>query len=476
MGLRDLMRGLGFWTDVLKWSEPPFVRVRLRGDWWLRLAIAIGAGGIGTSLLLVLFAINQRPPHPVFGLIGGAIAFVIAASFLFHGSSSASGRVRVCQEGIQRKRNYVGVGAQMFEEANWPYEVIEQCVIVPGHAIGKPFSALLIGGGGEWELVGVPGKIDLQQLANFLGSRRVSVSSANFLPAKFTRPINLPLSLGLAGMGLMILLGGFGFYLVKTAGQPGPNVAQVPQPVAVLPQPGPAAPPNGPPPPPAAANQGNAVANAANPPLAAPPANAAAGVPAIPNRPRPNFQGFGNAGVPPSPPAEAQPPPGPAIPDRPAAAPPPAGTRDVVGRDTEVAGGKGGSPFRSGSKAKEPVIGFAWSSGSWAGQKLIGRLEPMFTRDVPRGLQSSVVAREGYAVGGISVEGDDFVRAIQVVFVKTTAGGKLDPSDSYTSEWIGHPAGKNVTAIDSRGTKVIGIQGRKAAILDAVGLVLSDEG
>jgi hypothetical protein len=40
----------------------------------------------------------------------------------------------------------------------------------------------------------------------------------------------------------------------------------------------------------------------------------------------------------------------------------------VKGRDTEVAGGKGGSPFRLGGKNGEPVIGFAWSSGSWAGQ------------------------------------------------------------------------------------------------------------
>ena len=474
MGLRDFMRSLGYWTDVFTWSEPSIVRVRLRDDWWLRLAIALGAGGMGTCLLLVLFAINQRPPHPVFGLIGGAIALVIAASFLFHGASSASGRVRVCQEGIQRKRNYVGVGAQMFEEANWPYESIEQCVIVPGHAIGKPFSVLLVGGGGEWELIGIPRKIDLQQLASFLGSRRVAVSSANFLPSEFTRPINVPVSLGLAGMGFMFLLGGVVFYAVKTAGLPGPNVAQVPP--ANLVQPQPAIPHAGPPP--AAVNVVDAAANQANPPPpAAAPVNPPAAVPAIPNRPRPNFQGFENVGVPPSPPAEVQPAPGPAIPDRPAAVPSPTrAARDVVGRDTEVAGGAGGSPFRLGSKAKEPVLGFAWSSGSWAGQKLIGRLEPMFTRDVPGGFQASVVAREGYAVGGISVDGDDFVRAIQVVFVKATADGKLDPSDAYVSDWIGHPAGKSVQAIDSRGAKVIGIQGRKAAVLDAVGLILAEDG
>jgi hypothetical protein len=106
--------------------------------------------------------------------------------------------------------------------------------------------------------------------------------------------------------------------------------------------------------------------------------------------------------------------------------------------------------------------------------KLIGRLEPMVTHDVPRGLQNSVIAKEGYAVGAISVEGDDFVRALQVVFVRVTTEGKLDPADSYTSEWIGHPAGKNVQAIDGRGVRVVGIQGRRAAILDAVGLVLAE--
>ena len=263
MGLRDIMQGLGFWTDVFKWSEPSIVRVRLRGDWWLRLAIAMGAGGAGTCLLLVLFAINQRPPHPVFALIGGAIAFVIVAGFLFHGASSASGRVRVCQEGIQRKRQYVGFGAQMFEEANWPYDAIQQCVIVPGQAIGKSFSVMMIGGGGEWELVGVPPKIDLQQLAAFLSSRRIAVSSANFIPAEYTRPINLPVSLGLAGIGLFLLFGGLGFYVVRTFDPPGENVAQI-QPAANFPQPEVVVPDQGPPPPPAAVNNQVAPVNQFN--------------------------------------------------------------------------------------------------------------------------------------------------------------------------------------------------------------------
>ena len=66
------------------------------------------------------------------------------------------------------------------------------------------------------------------------------------------------------------------------------------------------------------------------------------------------------------------------------------------------------------------------------------------------------------------------MRAMQVVFVRVNTDGKLDPSDSYSSEWIGHPAGKEVQAIDGRGATVVGIQGRRAAILDAVGLVLAE--
>jgi hypothetical protein len=363
----------------------------------------------------------------------------------------------------------------MFEEANRPYDAIQQCVIVPGQALGKSFSVLLFGGGGEWELVGVPKRIDLQQLANFLSSRRVGVSSANFVPPDFTRPINLPVSLGLAAVGLMLLVGGLGFYAIKTVAPAGPNFVQAaPAPIAPQRQ-GPIL-DQGPPPPPVINNQAVA-ANAVNqvPPANAPGSKPAA-VPTVPDRPRPNLQGFANPAVAPGQ-VEATPPgPAPAIPDRPAGAVRPVNAgANPAGRDTAVAGGQGGFPFRSASPTSQPMIGLAWTSGSWAGQKVIGRLEPLFNHDVPRGIQASVIAREGYVVGGVSVEGDDFVRAIQIVFVRSSADGRLDPTDAYASDWIGHPAGKKVQAIDSRGTVVIGIQGRRAAILDAVGLVLAEE-
>ncbi|HEX5106760.1 MAG TPA: hypothetical protein VFV87_23230 [Pirellulaceae bacterium] len=474
MGLRHLMQGLGFWTDVFKFSEPSLLRVRLRGDWWLRLAIALGAAGAGTGLLLVLFAINNQPPNPLFTLIGGLVAFVIAAGFLFHGASSAGGRVRVCQEGIQRKRSYAGFGAQMFEEANWPYEAVQQCVIVPGQALGKPFSVLMVGGGGEWELVGIPRKIDLAQLAGFLQSRGVAVSSANFVPQEFTKPINLPLSLLVGALGFLMLLVGSGFYAVRAIGPGQPNVAQagpdLPQPAAFpAPAPGPAPAPLPAPAPPAPAP--NALVEQEDAPPSA-PANPFAVPPAATERPQPN-PGFGNAAGAANPPPIEQPP-APAIPERPAA-PLIRATSAKVGRDTSSGGGKGGSPFRAVSPGGEPLVGLAWSSGNWGGNKLVGRLEPLFNATKPSGFQNSVVAKEGYVVGGMSVEGTDFVRAIQLVFVRVNDDGTLDPADSYASDWIGHPAGQPIEAIDSRGGRVIGIHGRRAAILDAVGLVLAEE-
>ena len=56
--------------------------------------------------------------------------------------------------------------------------------------------------------------------------------------------------------------------------------------------------------------------------------------------------------------------------------------------------------------------------------------------------------------------------------MRIDAQGRLDPKDSYQSEWLGTPSGKPTQTLSGNGSKVIGIHGRKAAVLDAVGLIL----
>ncbi len=152
--------------------------------------------------------------------------------------------------------------------------------------------------------------------------------------------------------------------------------------------------------------------------------------------------------------------------------PPAANTvSSVSGKDTPLAGGKGGVPFRTGDASGRIVVGFRYAVGSWAGQPALRTFEPLYEQSSsPR--DGEVVAREGYAVGGVNVDTGAFVQAVQVVFMRVTADGRLDPADSYTSDWLGKKSDEQVISLDGGGTPVLGIHGRRAAVLDAVGLVL----
>jgi hypothetical protein len=142
-----------------------------------------------------------------------------------------------------------------------------------------------------------------------------------------------------------------------------------------------------------------------------------------------------------------------------------------LGKDSELLGGSGGSPFRAVSADAKPLIGFRYGLGQWAGQSAIGRLEPICLGDDVTEQSDHVVAREGYAVGGLNVHAKQYVNAVQLVFMRLTGDGRLDPNDSYNSDWIGEPGTGEPQFIHSDGEPVIGIHGRRAAILDAVGLV-----
>ncbi len=83
----------------------------------------------------------------------------------------------------------------------------------------------------------------------------------------------------------------------------------------------------------------------------------------------------------------------------------------------------------------------------------------------------SVVAKDGYAVGGLVVEAGGDVGGVQPILMRLRPAGKLDPADRYQGPWLGQPSGKRARTIDGSGAKVIGIHGRGAAVLDAVGLV-----
>lgn len=145
----------------------------------------------------------------------------------------------------------------------------------------------------------------------------------------------------------------------------------------------------------------------------------------------------------------------------------------VSSGDTEQVGGTGGWAFRK--EGRGPLLGFRYRVTQWDNEPCLAPIEPIFDPNAPLGGQSVVMARNGYAVGALNVDANRFVHAVQIVFMRLKADGRLDSSDSYTSPWLGSPTGKPVKTIGGNGTPVVGIVGRQGAVLDAIGLILRSE-
>jgi predicted Zn finger-like uncharacterized protein len=189
-----------------------------------------------------------------------------------------------------------------------------------------------------------------------------------------------------------------------------------------------------------------------------------AGSPPIAANPAPNA-----ATAPPAPPGSTanQSQPGSFNPPTPAPGPPMPARR----RTTDFVGGAGGMPFELVGEG-EPVLGFVYRMGQWAGQDALGLLQPLYHREETMGGFESVIAKAGYAVAGLEVDAGEYVFAVRVLFARLDADGRLDPRDAYKSDWIGSPKGGAVKTLGGDGVKVVGVCGRGAALVDAIALVV----
>jgi hypothetical protein len=142
---------------------------------------------------------------------------------------------------------------------------------------------------------------------------------------------------------------------------------------------------------------------------------------------------------------------------------------------TELVGGKGGGAVQLLSPNGSPVIGFRYALGRWANQGVLQRFEPVFEGSVEKPAldkkTKTLLARNGYVVGGLLIDYDDTnVIAVRVIFLRKKAD-QLDPKDEYRSEWIGTPAGKHQKQLAGKGEVIIGTFGRQGMNRDAIGLI-----
>lgn len=534
MGGWNILKKFGVWTTVLRWHEPFVYRCRLKGDVLVRLGIALAVGLAAAAALLFLFAVNNNPPPAAASLFGLLLIGAGAAVLLFQSGGNASGDVRLCEEGIVRTRQSHSFGHMRFEELSWPYEAIGQATIIPGESIGKSFSLLFVSSPGTWEMIGVPRRISAEQLASELATRGVEVRYADIVPEQFTRGMGWSGAVVSLLVALPIFAAGLIFYSTKAPLAPA-NIAAAPRPKPApnfrpprLPHRQPAMPdavalrPQGPPKLPDAAVAD--VPELANPPPNAPEARAGPGGRAGPPNSRPPGMG------PRSGPGAGQLPPSfagrrggprsgggraqsklaadnaqeigveksadaPTADNRTAdnqAAPKngkklaPASPRKtgppqynppawLPGQPTELAGGPEGFQFEHCDRGGKQVVGFRYRLGRWANQAAVADLAPLYDRNQFAQVKERVVAREGYVVGGVQVVSGDLVNAVRIIFVREQTDGALDKTDNYLSDWIGEPGGATPKALGDGQKRVIGVCGRRGAVLNALALVLDKE-
>lgn len=119
------------------------------------------------------------------------------------------------------------------------------------------------------------------------------------------------------------------------------------------------------------------------------------------------------------------------------------------------------------------LVGFEVGLGKFVKNDIIATLRPIFRvkdNDADGELHGTdttrltkYVAKPGYAVGAISIKHSLGVDGFALTFMKVV-GDKLDPSDSYKSDWIGGMGGGRTTTQDGDGklvTGIIGKQGKK---------------
>ncbi|MCR9231416.1 MAG: hypothetical protein NXI29_10420 [bacterium] len=452
-------------SDKFYWHEPLGMRLSLRGDLLIRLGVALTVWAAVSGLFWILFAFNVNPPElGVAMFVAIFIGLGPACLALFMRREQVSASIWIYDDHLIRQRSYVSLAliSSWKEISEWPNAAISRVIFIPAEDLGKSFSVMLLSIDKEVELVGIPSKIRLKDLARHFTEAGIPVEKRDAIPARYTQGFSPRVFAAITVVGVLLFSSGLGIYLnrVPAAGQ---KIVRENRPPKLPDFPRPNVPAQAVPNPFERDKQSNESENAQASPSGKPVRTRPG---SIPNQP-----GMFPDPVPPPIPNR--------FPDRtsgPRAQPETAVSRStpatMKGTASKLIGNaEGGGPFQTVIPEGKTLLGFECSLGSWAGEPAIRSLTPLSEPKPARRRNITVMAKEGYAVGGMKIDAPQYVSAVQVVFYRLTDDGQLDPNDSYTSEWLGTPSGKEVPVIEGAGKQVIGIHGRRGAVLDALGLV-----
>ncbi len=83
---------------------------------------------------------------------------------------------------------------------------------------------------------------------------------------------------------------------------------------------------------------------------------------------------------------------------------------------------------------------------------------------------TTIKAREGYAVGGVTFKGTNRFEAVSVTFMQIQGAG-LSSRGSYVSDWAGNQDAKGVVRMGGSGVLVVGVAGRADNALQSISLI-----
>jgi hypothetical protein len=158
--------------------------------------------------------------------------------------------------------------------------------------------------------------------------------------------------------------------------------------------------------------------------------------------------------------------------DAPLVAKPSSAQPGAQGTPGEIIGSPFGHEFSDSSPAGGLLVGFEVGLEWFIDYPIVGRLRPIYRVGDKESLGGtfgmkkdagikSVVARPGYAVGAITARMGLGIDGFSVTFMKVV-GDRLDPKDSYESEWVGNPKSRWAPQLlGGKGVPIVGLLGRQ---------------
>lgn len=148
-----------------------------------------------------------------------------------------------------------------------------------------------------------------------------------------------------------------------------------------------------------------------------------------------------------------------------------AGGGGATGRTPTIYGGGFDAEFKDMAPEGGLLVGFEIGTSNVFNRDMIRSIKPIFrvgekeTVGMQHGTDVknvvTVKAKPGYAVGTIAAKHGLGFDGMSITFMKVTTDGKLDPKDSYESDFVGTDEKKNPTKINNvGGVPVIGIVGK----------------